>query len=127
RTIRCDVAYQLILWEAKDTRIPKRARDFLCLLPRIHRRRFLTMSASTRFHQAARTIWEAQHAHPFVLGIGDGTLDTGRFGFWLRQDYLYLIDYSRLFAAAVVRAPDLSSMTRFADLLHGILATEMDL
>lgn len=86
-----------------------------------------TISASTRFHQAASRIWEAQHAHPFVRGIGDGTLDPGKFGFWLRQDYLYLIDYSRLFAAAVLRAPDLAAMTRFADLLHGIMVTEMDL
>ena len=61
-------------------------------------------SASTRFRQVADPIWEAQHNHPFVRGIGDGTLDAERFAFWLRQDYLYLIDYSRLFAAAVLRA-----------------------
>ncbi|HYH11277.1 MAG TPA: thiaminase II [Thermomicrobiales bacterium] len=86
-----------------------------------------TMTASQRFRHAADAIWEAQHDHPFVRGIGDGSLDGDRFGYWLRQDYLYLIDYSRLFGAAVLRAPELEAMTRFAELLHGILVTEMDL
>jgi thiaminase/transcriptional activator TenA len=86
-----------------------------------------TTSASTRFRETASAIWAAQHAHPFVRGIGDGTLDPDRFGFWLRQDYRYLIDYSRLFAAGVLRAPDLAAMTAFAELLRGIMVTEMDL
>jgi len=86
-----------------------------------------TTTPTQRFRHAADAIWEAQHDHPFVRGIGDGTLDTETFGFWLRQDYLYLIDYSRLFGAAVLRAPDLAAMTRFAELLHGIISTEMGL
>jgi len=86
-----------------------------------------TTSASTRFRKAAGAIWEAQHAHPFVRGIGDGSLDPARFGCWLRQDYLYLVDYGRLFGAAVMRAPDLDTMTRFADLLRMLLVTEMGL
>lgn len=85
------------------------------------------MTASQRFRQAADAIWEAQHDHPLVRGIGDGSLDPEKFGFWLRQDYLYLIDYSRLFGAAVLRAPDLDAMTKFAELLHGTMFTEMDL
>lgn len=87
----------------------------------------MTTTASTRFRKTADAIWEAQHAHPFVRGIGDGTLDPSLFGFWLRQDYLYLIEYSRLFGAAVMRAPDLPAMTKFAELLRGIMVTEMDL
>lgn len=82
---------------------------------------------SAHLRQIADPLWEAQHAHPFVRGIGDGTLDPQRFAFWLRQDYLYLIDYARAFAYGVVRAPDLATMTRFSDLLHETLATEMDL
>ena len=51
----------------------------------------------------AAPIWQAQHAHPFVQGIGDGTLDVARFAFWIRQDYLFLIEYCRLFGLAVPR------------------------
>lgn len=86
-----------------------------------------TSSLSARLRQLADPIWEAQHAHPFVLGIGDGTLDEQRFGQWLRQDYLFLIDYARLFAAAVLKAPDLETMTTMAQMVHEILHTEMDL
>jgi len=87
----------------------------------------MPFSTSARFRRAANAIWEAQHDHPFVRGIGDGSLDANRFGFWLRQDYLFLIDYGRLFAAAVLRAPDLDAMARFAALLHETLTREMNL
>lgn len=82
---------------------------------------------STYLRRIADPIWQAQHAHPLVRGIGDGTLDPEIFAYWLRQDYLFLIDYSRLFATAVLRAPDLASMTRFAGLLHETMTREMNL
>jgi thiaminase/transcriptional activator TenA len=75
----------------------------------------------------ADPIWQAQVDHPMVRGIGDGTLPQEVFGYWLRQDYLFLIEYSRLFALAVVRAPDLAAMTTFSHLLHETLTREMDL
>jgi thiaminase/transcriptional activator TenA len=78
-------------------------------------------------YRLALPVWEAQHNHPFVRGIGDGSLDTERFRFWVRQDYLFLIDYARLLALAVARAPDLDSMRRFADLVQATLSVEMDL
>jgi thiaminase/transcriptional activator TenA len=84
-------------------------------------------SLSAHLRELADPIWEAQHNHPFVRGIGDGSLDEEKFGYWLRQDYLYLIDYSRLFAAAVVKAPDLETMTAMAEMVHAILHMEMDL
>lgn len=82
---------------------------------------------SDHLRSVAGPIWRAQHDHPFVRGIGDGSLDPDRFAYWLRQDYLFLIDYARLFAAAALRAPDLDAMSRFAALLHEILTREMNL
>jgi len=70
---------------------------------------------------------EAILGHPFVTKVGDGTLEVEKFKFYIRQDYVYLIDYSRVLALAVARAPDLKSMTWFSRLLHEILNTEMDL
>lgn len=75
----------------------------------------------------AEPIWAAQHAHPFVRGIGDGSLRVETFAFWMRQDYLFLIDYARLFATAILRAPDLESMTTFSRLLYEVLGREMEL
>lgn len=83
------------------------------------------MRFSEQLRRAAADIWEAQHEHPFVRGIADGTLDSDRFRFYIRQDYLFLIDYGRLLALACARAPRLELMDRFAALTHSTLHTEM--
>jgi thiaminase (transcriptional activator TenA) len=75
----------------------------------------------------AADVWEAQHAHPFVRGIGDGTLPVDRFAHYVRQDYLFLIEYARMLALGAARAPDLATIRRFADLAHVILGEEMEL
>ena len=85
------------------------------------------MSFSHHLRSIGHEIWEAQHAHPFVTGIGDGSLDLDKFRFWLRQDYLYLIDYARLFGAGMLRAASLELMTTMSQLGHEILHLEMDL
>jgi thiaminase/transcriptional activator TenA len=82
---------------------------------------------SDHLHALAEPIWRAQHEHPFVLGIGDGTLDVDKFKLWVRQDYLFLIDYARVLSHASARAPDLDTERRFGDLAHETLNTEMDL
>ena len=85
------------------------------------------MRLSDELRQLADPIWQAQHDHPFVRGIGDGTLDENRFSFWLRQDYLFLIEYSRVLAICAARVRDLEAMTRFAQLALETLSTEMDI
>jgi thiaminase/transcriptional activator TenA len=80
-----------------------------------------------RLRSLADHIWQAQHMHPFVRGIATGTVDREQFKYWVRQDYLFLIEYGRLLALAAARAPDLATMTRFAELTHSTLTTEMSL
>jgi thiaminase/transcriptional activator TenA len=85
------------------------------------------VSFSAELREAAAPVWEAQIAHPFVAGIGDGTLPEEKFRFYVRQDYLFLIDYGRLLALGAARAPRLEWMRRFAALAQSVLETEMDL
>jgi thiaminase (transcriptional activator TenA) len=87
-----------------------------------HGRRF-----TDHLREVADPIWRAQHEHPLVRGIGDGTLDLERFKHWVRQDYLFLIEYCRVFGLAAARAPDLETLGRFADLLQATARTEMGL
>jgi thiaminase/transcriptional activator TenA len=82
---------------------------------------------SDALYEAARPIWEAQLAHPFVRGIGDGTLDEEKFKRWLRQDYRYLEEFARVFAWAAAKADRLESMSWYARALDLTLNTEMDL
>jgi len=84
-------------------------------------------SFSAELRRAADSIWRAQLEHPFVRGIGDGSLDPERFRHYVRQDYLFLIEYGRLLALACARAPRLELMERFADLAQSTLRTEMEL
>jgi thiaminase/transcriptional activator TenA len=82
---------------------------------------------SAELRSAAEDLWQAQHDHPAVRGIGDGSLPVEAFARYVRQDYLFLIDYARVLAFGAARAPDLETMRRFADLAQAILGTEMDL
>ncbi|MEA2146668.1 MAG: hypothetical protein QOG59_2255 [Solirubrobacteraceae bacterium] len=90
-----------------------------------------TGAAAARYSDELRSfaggIWEAQHAHPFVKGLGDGTLDAERFRHFVRQDYVFLIEYARLLSLACARAPRLEWMRRFAELAASTLGNEMEM
>jgi thiaminase/transcriptional activator TenA len=77
--------------------------------------------------EQADSLWSAQHAHPFVRGVGDGTLDPQVFRRYVVQDYLYLAEYGKFFALACARAQNLEDSTMFARLAHNILCVEMNL
>lgn len=85
------------------------------------------MSLTDELHAAARPIWDAQLEHPFVRGIGDGTLEEERFARWVVQDYGYLREFARVFAWAAAKADRLESMGWYAAVLDLTLNTEMEL
>ena len=85
------------------------------------------MSFAEAIERTALPVRQAILAHPFITGVGDGTLPVDRFKYYVLQDYVYLIDYSRVIALASARAPDLETMSWFAELLDETLNTEMEL
>jgi thiaminase/transcriptional activator TenA len=85
------------------------------------------MGFTEEMRKKANHIWEANFNHPFVQGIGKGTLPQEKFIYYLKQDYVYLIDFSRYFALIASRASNLTLMTGFAELLHATLKDEMAL
>lgn len=85
------------------------------------------MKFTSRLFTNAKPIWEKNHYHPFVQQLGEGTLDREKFIHYLKQDYVYLIEYSKLFALAVVKCDDLEMMGKFAKILDSTLNFEMDL
>lgn len=76
-------------------------------------------AANTDLHHAAMT-------HPFVAGIGTGSLSDDAFAAYLAQDYLFLTQYVRAQALGAAASPDLDSMGRMVALLHSTLAEELD-
>ncbi|MDQ0205488.1 thiaminase II [Alkalicoccobacillus murimartini] len=85
------------------------------------------MSFTQQLRQKADSIWKANHEHPFVQEIGAGTLDLEAFKYYMKQDYLYLIEYSRVFALGAFKAPDLETMATFSTYLQSTLTEEMSL
>ncbi len=85
------------------------------------------MKTSDNLRQSADAIYQRIFEHPFVKGIGDGTLEIAKFRYYIEQDYLYLIEYSRVLALATARANDIPTMSWFASLLNETLNTEMEL
>ena len=82
-------------------------------------------SVSYRLRDAAAPIWYACRKHPFVTGIGDGTLAAEKFRHFMLQDYLYLFDYARVFALGVVKARDPELMRTLAANVEAFLGGEM--
>ena len=85
----------------------------------------------TSFFQELRkendNLWQKIFAHPFVQGIGDGSLSRNRYEFFLKQDYVYLIDFSRVIALASAKAGAVADMGYLSTLLQATLNAEMDL
>ena len=59
-------------------------------------------------------------AHPFVAGIGDGTLPRVRFAGYVAQDAFFLESFARAYAVGVAHSPDRATLETFADLLAGV-------
>lgn len=85
------------------------------------------MIFSDRLFKKVEPVWNSYLEHPFVKGIGEGSLDKEKFIHYMKQDYVYLIEYARIFAIGSAKANDLKTMTIFANLLHGTMNFEMDL
>ncbi|AXG06976.1 thiaminase II [Haloplanus rubicundus] len=85
------------------------------------------MTFTDDIRPTADDLWDDIVSHPMVSRLGDGTLETAPFEYWVRQDYVYLIDYARVFAHGAASAPTLDHMGTFAELLHETIDTEMDL
>lgn len=87
----------------------------------------MNMKTTQRLLDASKEIWAGYHTHPFVRGIATGTLDQEKFRYYMVQDYLYLIDYAKVFAIGVAKAWDTETMRLFAGYVSQILDGEMDI
>jgi len=85
------------------------------------------MKLTDKLFSIAEPLWQDQLQHPFVMGLGDGTLDEERFKRWVLQDYRYLMEFARVFAWAAAKADRLESMSWYAGVLDLTLNTEMEL
>jgi thiaminase/transcriptional activator TenA len=88
--------------------------------------RIQTERFTDRLYKNVEPIWSQNFHHSFVQGVGRGTLEKELFSFYLKQDYVYLIEYSKLFAIGAQKATSIEIMKQFSVLLHETLHFEMD-
>lgn len=82
------------------------------------------MKNSERILSHMLPYWEKNNTHPFVQGLADGSLPKEKFKFFMTQDHLYLIQYSKVFAMGVIKAQEEADMRLFASLISATLDVE---
>lgn len=84
------------------------------------------MSLSTHLWTANQDLAQACLAHPFVQGLGDGSLPQEIFAYYVGQDAFFLEAFARAYSIAAAKAPDWSAFQTFHALADGVL-TELNL
>jgi thiaminase/transcriptional activator TenA len=82
------------------------------------------MQLTEQAWQQTRPVYDAILAHPFIRELAAGTLSRERFVFYMKQDALYLQDFSRALAIAGARQPVVANMQAFLDFAAGVAAVE---
>ncbi len=87
----------------------------------------MTDSFSAELRGGIAGIYAAILDHPFVTGLGDGSLPRESFEFYVIQDALYLRKYAQALAAVASRAAVPAETEMFARHAAGVVAVEMSL
>ena len=78
------------------------------------------MSLSNQLWSANGDLAAAALAHPFVRGLGDGSLDREVFAGYVAQDAFFLESFARAYALALVRSTDTPTLIALAGLISGV-------
>ncbi len=75
--------------------------------------------------QFAHTEWQQYTQHPFVIHLVEGTLLPETYLHYLQQDFLFLKQYARAHALAMVKSDNLDTMKSHLPSLMALLDTEI--
>ena len=84
------------------------------------------MRLSNELRREHEGLWEKMVGHPFVVEMGDGTLSPERFQRYLEQDYLFVMEFVRVLALGIAKAPDIDMRKRLADFTAAVLGGGRD-
>ncbi|HET7478232.1 MAG TPA: TenA family protein [Rubrobacteraceae bacterium] len=79
------------------------------------------MNLSADLWRENRDLAQAALGHPFVRGLGDGTLRLESFQYYVAQDAFFLESFARAYALSLAHSPDSEGLRDFAGLLAGVI------
>jgi len=85
------------------------------------------MGFSEELQAENRVLWDKILGHQFIVELGSGMLPLEKFTYYVKQDYLYLVDFARCIGLAAVKAGDVEDMRGWAGMMEGCLRYEMDM
>lgn len=71
--------------------------------------------------------WDSYVQHDFIKQLAKGTLETSCFQHYLKQDYLFLIHFSRAWGLGVYKSQNLVEMRETLNSLKAIVDVEIEL
>ncbi|MFN3260890.1 MAG: TenA family protein [Pikeienuella sp.] len=80
-----------------------------------------------RLREEARADWDAYVDHEFVRALGRGDLPEAAFLRYLRQDYLFLVQFARAWSLLAFKAGDAETMREAARVSLALVETELEL
>lgn len=78
------------------------------------------MSLSERLWSANGDLAADALAHPFIRGLGDGSLERDIFAGYVAQDAFFLESFARAYALALARSSDTPTLLTLAGLIAGV-------
>lgn len=79
------------------------------------------------WRQAAGADWDAYTGHDFVRQLAAGRLPRDSFLHYLRQDYVFLLQFTRAWALVAAKSDRMAEMQAALTIAHGLIHDEMPL
>ena len=80
------------------------------------------MSFAQQLWNDNQDLVQASLHHPFVQGIGNGSLPQTKFAYYVGQDAFFLEAFARAYSIAAAKAPTWDGFSTFHQLADGVLA-----
>lgn len=85
------------------------------------------MTTMERLLEKTKEEWNGYYQHPFVLGLQEGTLDKEKFKYYMIQDYLYLVEYAKVYAIGLAKAKNLEQTKLFFERVTDLTQAELSI
>jgi thiaminase/transcriptional activator TenA len=82
------------------------------------------MKFTQRLWQEIQPVYSAILDHAFIRELSEGTLSRERFAFYMKQDALYLREFSRALAITGARSPETADMQAYLGFASGAIVVE---